>query len=98
MNAATVAGPAIQLLTDRWSIVHAAGEARGLGSPACHDRTPFVSIVCVCGYPIHLHEPELDSTAAGDDLAVRCPRCRKWLGVPVDLIRRALTEAWTAPA
>lgn len=90
-------GPTIGVLGDRWALVPNPAGASGRGSPACHDRSPFLTIACTCGYGMHLHETQLEEIPAGVELELRCHRCRKPLVIPADFVRSAIAEAW-APA
>jgi hypothetical protein len=60
--------------------------------PACHDRSPFLTVQCACGYELHLHETQLAGIAATDEIATRCHQCADPLIFPVTQLRGAFTQ------
>jgi hypothetical protein len=49
-----------------------AGRTPARLEPACHDRSPLVTIVCGCGAEMHMHETQV----AGQELAVVVSLCK----------------------
>lgn len=59
----------------------------------CHDRTPFITIVCECGFELHIHESSLAASRQfGAGLATRCHQCRELLTFPPGLLEDAFQE------
>jgi hypothetical protein len=48
----------------------------------CHDRTPFITIVCNCGGEMHLHESQTDPIPEDAEIAAPCKTCGKPLVFP----------------
>jgi hypothetical protein len=46
---------------------------------ACHDRSPFLTIRCDCGFDMHLHETQLRSLPADAVIGMPCKGCRELL-------------------
>lgn len=68
--------------------------------PACHDRTPFLSFVCLCGERGHLHESQIEGVPTDAVIALRCESCREFDDLLVTDIRQAFAdmraEGWYA--
>lgn len=55
-----------------------AGMTPRLMTAACHDHSPFITVHCpACGNAAHVHETQIKHIPAGDEIAMRCNRCRK---------------------
>jgi hypothetical protein len=85
-------GPALAEVAGRWQLAPNARLSGGPLAPTCHDRTPFVAILCRCGYGLHVHEPQLEAITAGAELEARCHRCRTVLVLPIELVRSAIAD------
>lgn len=57
----------------------------------CHDRTPFVTVRCGCGYTLHLHESQIfdlhDTT-----VVTECHSCHVRLTFPPGTFAAAFAE------
>jgi hypothetical protein len=66
----------------------------------CHDRTPFVTIVCDCGSALHQHESSVSHIPVDAEIATRCPTCRKTMvfqpGFFADAFQALRDEGWVA--
>lgn len=43
--------------------------------PACHDRSPFITVRCHCGAELHLHETQLAAVPGDTAIGVVCKGC-----------------------
>jgi ribosomal protein S27E len=59
-----------------------AGRKPTILQAACHDRSPFVTIRCRCGYELHQHESRVAMAPAGAEIAMRCLGCGELLLFP----------------
>ena len=57
--------------------------------PTCHDGSPFLTIECGCGRPMHLHESQISRLPADAELAARCPICSGINVLPVVMLADA---------
>jgi len=68
------------------------GRTPRLLRPACHDRTPFLSIEHDCGERLHLHESQVRGLDRDTDILARCPSCSHLLLVPAAFLFDAFAE------
>lgn len=59
---------------------------------ACHDRTPFLTVRCSCGYELHLHESQLEQVPADYGIATSCHRCGELLDFEPGFFARAFQQ------
>lgn len=59
---------------------------------ACHDRTPFITVRCSCGYELHLHESQIERVPDHAEIASRCHECGKPLIFPPGFFKAAFQE------
>lgn len=50
---------------------------------ACHDRSPFLTVRCDCGYSMHFHETQLDALPKNAEIVTRCHRCQAEMVFPM---------------
>jgi hypothetical protein len=53
----------------------------------CHDGSPFLTVVCGCGYEMHIHETQIAGVPAGATIATRCHDCGRLLSFGGELPR-----------
>lgn len=67
---------------------------------ACHDRTPFLTAQCDCGYQLHLHESQLATLPDHAIIETRCHACGGQLVFPPhffeDAFQQLRDEGWLA--
>lgn len=75
------------------------GRARGLLEPDCHDRSPFVTIQCACGFDNHVHESSIVEVPPDRGIGSRCNGCQGILEFPPGVLHNAFAElrrrGWT---
>jgi ribosomal protein S27E len=58
----------------------------------CHDRTPFLTIRCRCGYELHQHESRVAAIPDDAEIASRCLGCGELLVFPPGYFKEAFAE------
>lgn len=58
----------------------------------CHDRSPFITIRCQCGYELHMHETQITHAPSDAEIVSRCHKCNKLLIFPPGLFKKAFRE------
>jgi hypothetical protein len=69
------------------------GVDRSKLEPACHDKTPFLTIECSCGYRMHIHLSQIENVPY-EVLVSRCHRCGELLFFDKEWLINAIREAW----
>lgn len=61
----------------------------------CHDRTPFIDVLCPgCFQLTHFHESSLAGAEVGAKIGVLCHSCSALLAMPLEDVRRLFAEEW----
>ncbi len=58
-------------------------------TPACHDGSPFLTILCSCGDAMHIHETQIANLTRADEVHSRCRGCHKPLVLGGDWLLEA---------
>jgi len=61
--------------------------------PICHDRTPFLTIQCSCGYQMHIHQSQIENIPAETIISI-CHRCGDVLEFSKKWLLNAIKRAW----
>jgi ribosomal protein S27E len=59
-----------------------AGRKPTLLEPDCHDRSPFVTVRCGCGFDMHVHETQIANVPAEAEIGAACKVCGRLLTIP----------------
>lgn len=84
---------------ERWTLVpNPAHKPAGNPTPACHDRSRFMTIQCRCGNAMHVHETQLARPTADGLVVVICKPaiggCGEILEIDLAYLWNAIDEAW----
>lgn len=60
--------------------------------PACHDGSPFLTILCSCGEAHHQHESRVGHIPDDTEIASRCQGCGRTMVFPPGFFKRAFAE------
>jgi hypothetical protein len=58
----------------------------------CHDGTPFLTVQCACGEPMHLHESQIEPLPPEAEIATHCKGCGVLLSFPPGHFQAAFAQ------
>jgi hypothetical protein len=61
--------------------------------PICHDKTPFLTIQCSCGYQMHIHLSQIENIPQ-EMIISRCHNCNQLLFFEKKWLLEAIQKAW----
>ena len=77
------------------------GRAPAPLKPDCHDRSPFITIQCECGFDNHVHESSIVEVPAIAAISTRCNECGEVMEFPPAFLHMAFFElrqrGWSQP-
>jgi len=59
----------------------------------CHDKTPFITVKCDCGYMMHIHRSQIENVPFRIIIS-SCHRCGGVLEFDKEWLLNAIKEAW----
>ena len=60
--------------------------------PACHDRSPMLTVRCSCGSDMHFHETQIRGDVGDLPVGARCLGCGELLTFPPGYLNKAFAE------
>lgn len=61
---------------------------------ACHDRTPFMTLLCSCGQEMHFHITQIAHVPDEDEIGSLCHGCGDPLLFNAGMMKGKIREAW----
>lgn len=70
-----------------------AGRTPTIQQALCHDRSPFITVLCpACGIEGHIHESQIRNAPADVEFGFRCSECRTISIVPAGFFQGAFRQ------